>query len=97
VVNRAASAASTARDFLQPEAARADGRRLVGFDNAHAPSVGAARSRGGALDHWHRDEDDGGRPYRSRSAVGLIEDFLREVEGALAARGVWMSGSMVKE
>ena len=67
-----------------------DGARLLGFDNAHG-----VRSRGGryarrpeANDHWHRTETDEGRPYPFRSALGLVEDFLAEVERVLSERGV---------
>lgn len=67
-----------------------DGRRLLGFDNAHA-----VRSLGGryarkplAHDHWHRTAADEGRPYGFTSALKLVEDFLTEVERTLAERGV---------
>src|SRR5215471_7331698 len=44
----------------------ADGRRLMGYDNAHgAPQRGGRFVRAqAAFDHWHRDETDEGRPYR---------------------------------
>ena len=43
-----------------------DGARLVGFDNAHGiPAVGSRfKPRPQASDHWHRTEDDPGRPYK---------------------------------
>jgi len=63
-----------------------DGTRLVGFDNAHR--IGRAERAGTANDHWHRTEDDPGRPYRYVSAETLLEDFLRETERALSERGV---------
>jgi len=51
-----------------------DGRRLMGYDNAHG-----VRHRGGrfvrrqaAFDHWHRDETDEGQPYRFVSAEKLM-------------------------
>ncbi|MSP88175.1 MAG: hypothetical protein EXQ92_05090 [Alphaproteobacteria bacterium] len=59
-----------------------DGRRLMGYDNAH----GAARSgsrfarRPVDYDHWHRDERDEGRPYKFVSAERLIADFFDEIE-----------------
>jgi len=59
----------------------ADGRRLMGYDNAHGVS-----HRGGRfvreqveLDHWHRNETDEGRHYRFVSAEKLIADFFDEI------------------
>ena len=66
----------------------ADGRRLMGYDNAH----GVARRGGGfvrrqaAFDHWHRDETDEGRPYRFVSAEKLIADFFDEIARVLKER-----------
>jgi hypothetical protein len=67
-----------------------DGKRLVGFDNAHGvPAPGSKfRKRPEAVDHWHRDENDLGRPYVFVSAETLIEDFQREVERVLTERGI---------
>ena len=67
-----------------------DGRRLVGFDNAHGVRARGSqfRARPGAADHWHRTETDEGRPYRFKDAETLIEDFFKEVERVLAERGV---------
>ncbi len=67
-----------------------DGRRLVGFDNAHVVSAAGGRfkRRGQARDHWHRTEQDEGRPYAFRDAEGLISDFFGEVERVLKERGV---------
>jgi hypothetical protein len=41
-----------------------DGRRLMGYDNAHVvPRRGGRLARREvAFDHWHRDEFDEGRP-----------------------------------
>lgn len=67
-----------------------DGRRLMGFDNAHpVRSAGArfARRRPDA-DHWHRTEDDPGRPYAFTDAATLLFDFFAEVERVLRDRGV---------
>ena len=66
------------------------GTRLVGFDNAHpAPVRGARlRRRSPASDHWHRTEDDPGRPYAFTDVETLLEDFLREVEQVLGERGI---------
>ena len=66
------------------------GKRLIGFDNAH--SVAAAgnryRKRPKAVDHWHRTEDDPGRPYKFVNAERLIDDFFDEVERVLKERGI---------
>jgi hypothetical protein len=63
---------------------------LVGFDNAHnVPAVGARfKPRSGATDHWHRSEDDAGRPYQFKDADTLLENFFQEVRRVLAERGV---------
>jgi hypothetical protein len=57
-----------------------DGRRLMGYDNAHsvAHRGGKFVERQAAFDHWHRDETDEGRPYHS-SAEKLIADFFDEI------------------
>ncbi|MSO93379.1 MAG: hypothetical protein EXQ86_08275 [Rhodospirillales bacterium] len=67
-----------------------DGRRLVGFDNAHkVPAAGSRfRPRPDATDHWHRAEHDQGRPYEFKDAETLIDDFFNEVERVLRERGV---------
>lgn len=65
-----------------------DGRRLLGFDNAHA--VRESRRPGGAAkdacDHRHRM--DRVRPYRFTDAVTLVEDFWAEVDRFLKEKGV---------
>ena len=66
-----------------------DGTRLLGFDNAHAPPRGGRyKARPVAHDHWHRTEQDMGRPYEFRSTLQLVQDFLDEVERILGERGV---------
>lgn len=67
-----------------------DGRRLVGFDNAHAvPAVGSRHKRSPkAADHWHRTQTDKGRPYRFESADKLLADFFAEVHRVLGERGI---------
>jgi hypothetical protein len=67
-----------------------DGSRLVGFDNAHPPSpVGSKfKRRTRQSDHWHRSEDDQGRPYKFKDAETLIDDFFEEVERVLKAHGI---------
>jgi hypothetical protein len=67
-----------------------DGRRLIGFDNAHdVPHRGSRfKRRGKASDHWHRTETDPGRPYVFKDAATLIDDFFDEVERVLTERGI---------
>jgi hypothetical protein len=67
-----------------------DGKRLVGFDNAHdvPPRGSRFKRRGKASDHWHRTEKDAGRPYAFKDAETLIDDFFDEVERVLTERGV---------
>ncbi len=67
-----------------------DGRRLVGFDNAHGvPARGSRfKRRSDASDHWHRTETDPGRPYAFKDADTLLQDFFREVRRILADRGI---------
>ncbi len=68
-----------------------DGRRIIGFDNAHA-----VPHRGGKYvedpttqDHWHRFEHDEGRPYHFVDAAKLIADFFDEIERVLKERKIW--------
>ena len=76
-----------------------EGARLVGFDNAHrAPARGSRlRAAPHASDHWHRTENDPGRPYAFKDAETLIEDFFNEVERVLAERGIGTSVVGVEE
>jgi hypothetical protein len=71
-----------------------EGARLVGFDKAHGVSVRGSRFRHPppASDHWHRTENDPGRPYEFKDVETLIDDFFSEVERKLAERGI---GTMV--
>jgi hypothetical protein len=63
-----------------------DGKRLVGFDNAH-PVMRARKGRP-ASDHWHRTERDEGRPYKFVDADKLLADFFKEVHRVLEERGI---------
>jgi hypothetical protein len=67
-----------------------DGRRLMGFDNAHkvAPAGSRFAGRPAEADHWHRTRDDPGRPYPFTDAATLVFDFFAEVERILTERGV---------
>ena len=51
-----------------------DGKRLVGFDNAHpVPHRGARHlRRKPQADHWHRTAGDKGRPYEFVSVERLL-------------------------
>ena len=71
------------------------GKRLLGFDNAHSvPAEGSKfKARPEAHDHWHRTEEDPGRPYKFKDAETLITDFETEVTRILKVRGV--SGEIV--
>jgi Family of unknown function (DUF6516) len=64
------------------------GARLVGFDNAHPVTTGSGpgAKRTEAFDHKHRLRTI--RPYEYSDAASLLEDFWKEVEAALAERGV---------
>jgi hypothetical protein len=76
-----------------------EGRRLVGFDNAHgAPARGSRFKRSpAATDHWHRTENDPGRPYRFTDVETLIDDFFDEAERVLRERGIGMTVVAVEE
>lgn len=67
-----------------------DGTRLVGFDNAHGvpPKSSRLKRRPEASDHWHRTENDRGRPYEFKDADTLLQDFFREVRRILSDRGI---------
>jgi hypothetical protein len=61
------------------------GRRLVGFDNAHAAPARKGRGGGGPHDHRHRLRTI--RPYEYRDAATLLVDFWAEVYAVLEERG----------
>jgi hypothetical protein len=66
-----------------------DNRRIMGFDNAHTvASRGRHARRQQEADHWHRDENDKGKPYQFKDAETLIVDFFAEVERILTDRRV---------
>src|SRR4051812_9470109 len=66
----------------------ADGRRLMGYDNAHRVPHRGGRfvRRQPTFDHWHRDEADEGQPYRFVTAEKLIGDFFDEIARILEER-----------
>lgn len=69
------------------------GRRLLGYDNAHRVAAKGSRfkSRPAEADHWHRTRDDPGEPYRFVDAVTLLEDFFNEVERVLKEQEIPIS------
>ena len=66
------------------------GKRLIGFDNAHAvrPSGSRFKKETVGFDHWHRTATDAGRPYRFIDAERLVDDFFKDVNRVLQAHGV---------
>jgi hypothetical protein len=66
----------------------ASGKRLIGFDNAHAArsSAGPGGRRKAVFDHWHRLNYV--RPYEYRDAETLIADFWTAVDELLRKRGI---------
>src|SRR5229473_1960073 len=66
----------------------ADGRRLIGYDDAHRVPHRGGRfvRRQAAFDHWHRTEPDVGQPYQFVSAEKLIADFFDEITRILQER-----------
>lgn len=67
-----------------------EGRRLLGFDNAHGVSGTGARFKKNPVeaDHWHRTAEDPGRPYEFQDADALLTDFFHEVRRVLKERGI---------
>jgi hypothetical protein len=65
-----------------------DGKRLVGFDNAHPVPAqrGPAGRRRVERDHRHRLKTT--RPYEYRDAATLLADFWEQVEAVLKEKGV---------
>ena len=68
---------------------RPGGKRILGYDNAHAPDVRTGPSnrsaRPTAFDHVHKGERV--VPYTFRSPGDLLEDFWRNVEKILKEEG----------
>ncbi len=59
--------------------------RILGFDNAHQIKYAGKKNVASekTYDHWHRNENDGGRQYNYENAGKLLEDFWKEVEKVL--------------
>jgi hypothetical protein len=66
----------------------ADGKRLVGFDNAHAISSGSGPSKRASATHDHRHRHVATKSYEYQDAATLMRDFWREVDVVLKERGV---------
>lgn len=66
------------------------GPPYVRFDNAHSVPHRGGRHvrRQAAHDHWHRTENDPGRPYAFTTASQVLEDFWREVKRTLDEKGI---------
>jgi len=60
-----------------------------------APNSSGGRER--ASDHWHRTENDPGRPYEFKYADTLLQDFFREVRRVLTERGISAAVVRVEE
>ena len=62
------------------------GKRLLGFDNAHAVKVKGRKFSGKKypFDHKHRTSSDKGVLYMFSSAYQLLEDFFKDVDIVLA-------------
>lgn len=67
-----------------------NGKRLMGFDNAHGVAAKGSRFKKAppAADHWHRTAGDRGEPYEFKDAETLLDDFFDEVERILGERGI---------
>jgi hypothetical protein len=76
-----------------------EGRRLIGYDNAHGVKAKGSRFRRRPIehDHWHRAAGDAGRPYRFRDAATLLADFFDGVERYLEDHGLDSAVVEVKE
>ncbi len=76
-----------------------DGTRLLGFDNAHPVDHMGSNLKKGPIehDHWHRTEEDPGRPYEFKDAITLLDDFFEEVERILKERNIGMDVVSVEE
>lgn len=61
------------------------GKRILGYDNAHAVKVKGKRFSGQRLlfDHKHRHVADKGVPYKFKNAHQLMSDFFAEVDSVL--------------
>ena len=65
-----------------------DGKRIIGYDNAHTvrPSKGPGGKKAQSQDHRHRY--DRARPYKYVDAGTLLEDFWKDVNKILKEKGL---------
>lgn len=66
------------------------GRRILGYDNAHAvrpPKKFKYAGRKMANDHKHRHVSDKGVPYEFQDAEQLLADFFKDVDALLSKAG----------
>lgn len=61
------------------------GKRVMGFDNAHAIDVKKSKQHQvfKTYDHQHRHSKDKGTPYKFLDAYQLLNDFWQEVDKIL--------------
>lgn len=61
------------------------GKRILGYDNAHAIKIKSMKFSGQRLpfDHKHRHVADKGVPYEFMDAHQLLSDFFAEVDAVL--------------
>lgn len=62
------------------------GKRILGYDNAHAAKPPKERKYAGrivAFDHKHRHISDKGMPYEFTDAYQLLADFFADVDRVL--------------
>jgi len=61
------------------------GKRILGYDNAHAVKLKGNKYAGQRLpfDHNHRHVADKGVPYEFKDANQLLSDFFTEVDSVL--------------
>lgn len=65
------------------------GKRIMGFDNAHAPKAPKKFKYVGQrlpYDHRHRHASDRGVPYSFKDAYQLLSDFFEDVDRVLKVR-----------
>lgn len=66
------------------------GEPYVRFDNAHAIDRPGGKyvKKSPTFDHWHRTENDPGRPYTFTTAAQLLDDFWSEVKRVMSEKGI---------
>ncbi len=65
-----------------------DGRRLVGYDNAHPVPAGSGPGRKKPTTGDHRHAGASARPYDYADAETLLQDFWADVERVLKEEGI---------